>query len=107
MFLFFVTVFFGFTMSARTQFFLTAVFVVTALAALVVGLTLGLQTPGIPGGGSPTLPPELLTTAQPEEDTTEGSGGYIQDESGIKLGFIPHMAKDVLEHLAVPGRVVN
>ena len=92
-------------MSARTQFILTAVFVVSALAALVIGLTVGLQTPAIEGGGSPTLPP--YTTAQPGEDSTGGSGGYIPDESGIKLGFIPHMAKDVFEHLAVPGRVAN
>ncbi len=39
------------SLSARAQFILTAVFVVSALVALVVGLTLGLQTSALENGG--------------------------------------------------------
>ncbi len=54
---------FSFKLSARALFIVQTVAIVTALVAVIVGLTVGLRTPAPPNGGSPTLPPP--TTAPP------------------------------------------
>ena len=43
-------------MSERMRFIVSAVLVMVALAALILGLTFGLATPALDGGGSPDGP---------------------------------------------------
>ena len=41
----------------RTEFIGSTIAILTALIAAIIGLTLGLATPPLEDGGSPTLPP--------------------------------------------------
>ncbi len=87
-------------MTPRTQFILTAVFVVSALVALVIGLTLGLQTSAPENGGSPPYP-DNSTTVEPTTTTTtdetpSGSGSENGADIPIAMEFLPHMAEKML-----------
>ena len=52
-------------MSERTRFIVSAVVVMVALAAIILGLTFGLATPALDDGGSPPgpFPPDSSTDA--------------------------------------------
>ena len=90
-------------MEPRTQFILTAAFVVTTLAALVIGLTVGLRTPGLENGGSPDWPANITTTESPGS----GDGDTMDSQDIVPMGFFHHIAKEMFNNVGKVERLHN
>ena len=94
-------------MEPRTQFILTAAFVVTTLAALVIGLTVGLRTPGLPNGGSPPWPSNITTTESPDGSGEAMDTVLDSEEVVVPMGFFHHIAKEMFNKVGKVEHVRN